>query len=545
MNERITPLDVWFSYSGKQQPLVKTIVETMNAMEVTLIQEALKADEEKNWDDVKQARFTPKRYQHEDDSDNSKIIYRLPPTGNINLLVKEIAKSFLKVIVLSPEYFQSDTCLRELCLSLSAFHTSEGHLPMFLLDGFDDTSEVFLNGSFDFKISASDELKGKTLQEALIEVHKRLDPKMWELARDFDLSEEFRKNLPTQLDKLSSCIYAVSQMSPEEIVREIYRYGFSSLKELNQNYHPALMESLYNDWKKRPYPQKLLARMEDGSDGGMSFSAIQSPVGAGVYLSQVLDVLDDFYSELVFNDNKAEESVMQLCGMVVLKVYDSMDAALLSYFGNVNSILGVKVLKNSDPNFNTALHTAIAFSLACGNNIKLQTPNGDLKGTKECDYVKGAILPHKTGITANTRQVEYVFQELVKQLLPHNGKPTIDLDAIRKDKDLIGQIRAQLQIFEVASKQKNLRAMARAPYAFLALKEVIKTNVFSPVLKSVEDILNEGYDEKVHIPCIVIQEESRQTHKANYTIQMSQEISNMIFPKLQEISNMFNQNRQS
>jgi|GEM_PF-4152779 len=111
MAQQKTSLDIWFSYAGEQQPLVTSIVDCMTANEDDLCETVFSLDDETDFTALKGVRFLPKRYRSEDEE--NKPHFRLPPSGDINALVEDIGKSFLKVIVLSEEYFKSYVCMQE------------------------------------------------------------------------------------------------------------------------------------------------------------------------------------------------------------------------------------------------------------------------------------------------------------------------------------------------------------------------------------------------------------------------------------------------
>jgi hypothetical protein len=110
-------------------------------------------------------RLTAKLYRLDEDGKGitkgqTNPIYRLAPGCAINELVADIANNPLRIMVISENYFKSQVCLNELCLSLCVRrranqHIENNRLPLLLLSGFADDTKVLKDGEFTFESCAT------------------------------------------------------------------------------------------------------------------------------------------------------------------------------------------------------------------------------------------------------------------------------------------------------------------------------------------------------------------------------------------------------
>lgn len=557
MAQQKTSLDIWFSYAGEQQSLVTSIVDYMTANEDDLRETVFNLDDETDFTALKGVRFLPKRYKSEDEKD--KPHFRLPPSGDINALVEDIGKSFIKVIVLSKDYFKSPVCMRELCVSLCGFHIKRGVFPLFLLVGFKNTENFFTAQTFKFQLKPNSSPVTKTLADALRIVHEDLEESEWKKVRGFDVTSSARDTFQSTLKSIEDRVFTEgrlffnsekiflafrgrrSRRVAHDLSINLYRYSLHNLKDLSLSYHRNTMEKLYSQWRSTPFAAKLVNALgcdsENKSASATNFLHLETTIDASRYISQIKTALGLFK----YKKDEAISSVLSLLGLIALQLTPTLDAALFAYFGGANAVLEIKVESSDSEDFIIALQNAMAFSMAVGIGVRFQLvkPNHDLL----VENIKGIVFAKNLNASSDHAEcIGNTLSTLVRQFLPSIHSKPININALTKeDKKVIRNLRREIAAFQESRRNNEYSSLVSSNYGFVACKKVVKNSHASinQFVTQIEDILNDEFEDQTRLPYITFSEHSLSSKQANFSVKMSRDISEFLEIKLLEICLFF------
>lgn len=551
MAQQKTSLDIWFSYAGEQQPLLTSIVDYMTANEDDLRETVFTLDEETDFTALKGVRFLPKRYKSEDEQ--NKPHFRLPPGGDINALVEDIGKSFIKVIVLSKGYFKSPVCMRELCISLCSFHIKRGVFPLFLLVGFKNTENFFTAQTFKFQLKPNSSPVTKTLADALRIVHEDLEESEWKKVRGFDTTPSAKKAFQSILNSIENNLFIEervftstdggflpfngrrSKKHSQTLATDIYRFNFYSLKKLKLSCHQELMKRLYEHWKEDEFAGKLTIAHQKYD--AVDFTAINSITEGVNYLNRTKTILNTLKKKRGFKKEQAISAVLSLVGLLALQLTPTLDAALFSYFGGANAVIEIKVRSTDTQNFTAALQTAVAFAASAGVGVRFRLIEDNF--TLGLEHVKGVIFPQKLNIGNDvSTAVWQVLRELIRQIFPGVKCNFTDLNSLlNEDRNLIRQLHIVLTAFAEASRNNDIAALESTNFAIIACKRVLdESNIAAnQLISEIEKIINDEQEEQAHLPFIILSEHASSAKQSNFSVRMTTDICGMIEYQLREI----------
>lgn len=548
MAQQKTSLDIWFSYAGEQQPLVTSIVDCMTKNEDELRETVFNLDDETDFTALKGVRFLPKRYKSEDEK--NKPHFRLPPGGDINALVEDIGKSFLKVIVLSEEYFKSYVCMQELCLSLCSFHIDREVFPLFLLVGFEGENKLSAKKKFNFELGEGADFEYLTLFDALCTIHKQLNQASWQSLRGFNIphsKENFKKTLQDLLfnDLENGSTKNICKLSATEescdasLTQGVFDYCYNKLKKLESYFQVQMADKLYENWLSSDYTKRLVEFQKNDNGNIIEFKHISSITDAMNYLKQLETAVKKLYLERTDISTKSFSSVLDLVGLVALKLIPSVDAALYSYFGGTNAVINIQVRSKGATSFTTALQAAIAFSASIKTGVKFNL----VKGTEPAiEDIKGVILGERFSIAGeqgNQRspEPEYLLRELARKFLPGMKSDSENL-SVFEDSRLLRKLNFAICAFEDAYRKNYASSLESSKYAVIAFKKLLNESSHSinALIAKIEQAINEESDRAAKVPYIVITEHSDPSKATNFSVKMSQDISIAIEDMLNGIS---------
>ncbi len=519
-------ITAWFSYAGEQHELVSKVCDYLKPPAVeAIVQEAVGQLTKTSEEQVNDVRLQPKRYRLDENDDDAKAkrdpVYRLAPGCNINELTRDIANNPIRIMVLSQDYFKSQACLEELCLSLCANQgdpqSENNRLPMLILSGFKDDG-VLKGESFDFvDPKQPGKIKSQSLLEALIAIHQKLDLVD---EQGFDLSTEFVQKLPKIIIELSERVYVpITKDNIETVAVAIYRYGFSYLSKVNFSAHQSAVEGMYRDWCSNEFAKRLLKTIK------RDFLTIRHDSDdAQQYLDEVYETLKNTRS--LCDAVGSQEVVLRLYGLVILKCLKPIGANLLSAVINKNIPINVSVDNDQDHGFENAIHATLSY---CANRGFTPFVNHQMAINElDKEQVAGVIFPHRASISGSSdNELLYVFQELLKYLSPYADCPRDEQQL--HSKKFIRKIRA------------GLKSIRQSKYALLVLSLSLHRdlNGYYSLLGKMEQIINQGEAEKLTIPCVILRDDSIPGEEASNNLLFSQTAFDQFENQFHDVNDLF------
>ncbi|MFT4927743.1 MAG: hypothetical protein ACI8WB_003857, partial [Phenylobacterium sp.] len=477
-------ITAWFSYAGQQHSLVVGICDWLKpAAAVAVITQAIEQAVTNKEASFEQVRLAAKRYRLDDD-DNAEPIYRLPPGGAISELALDIAKSPMRFMLLSDAYFQSQPCLNEFCLSLCANDTGDNKLPMLIMVGFEDVTKVLSDGEFAF----ANAIENSTLLEALTTTHQALSKEMTN-KRGFDLSAGFRSKLPEIVKTLSGQVFSTAEQDidaekAKSLAIDMYRYSFRYLASTGCSAHQDAVEGLYNKWCKGELAAELVEKLDH------SFNAIKDDDDAQVFLNSVYQLLKNTHS--ICARAQTKRVILELYGLVIFKLLRPIGASLLTAFKDKDNLINVYVDDDTACSFENAIHAALSYCATQGLTPRITQSDGTNNA-----MVDGMVFSRQLTISGSGQsELLFVFQQLMTYMRPFDERLISDKQL--KDKKLIRFFRAGL---------KNIKS-GQYGVLVLDLHQSRDKNGYHRLLEKLESTINEGYETKLSIPCVVLRSET-------------------------------------
>lgn len=513
MDEDIESFPVWFSYSGEQADLAKAIYQQMEFDRVTPhVDKALSLMTNDEQHLYRTFRFVPFGYQLNNGyaqwEDCDARISRLSGADSINILLNDISTSIFKVFILSPDFFNSEACMNELCLSLCAFTSTENNPPLLLFSGFTKPEKVLTEGKYQFCFNQ----KPMTLCQALMCSRAKLLGKSPKLKRIYTLELEDKNYFQNKLSDLNSNVFqdvsslthpegnaawagfSVNEQSETEVhylVTELYRHGYRILKRTAFAEDKPYLDDMYAEWA-RPYQVRELVSYLNEKDH-LTFDAIQNLKD----VENFTDLIKSYLERIRSDDLLAMDvHLYQLCQILMLKGLSCTGMTLRKAFAR--DVLPVQIFVENDIeiDFKNSHHANLAFCAVYGVTPGVRK---FIDGKPvESMRAPGSVSPGKfaPNVNNNNAVIMKAFGDLWGHLFPTEGTlKTQNLDTFRRDKNKRGLMRDQIK-----AKDKN--------YGFLILRFDVHgdSDGSFPILSEMESILNTDFEDEdeVAIPAIIL-----------------------------------------
>lgn len=493
-NYRHFPL--WFSYAKEQADKVEGICSKLlsNHLE-SLVDTAISDSEGKNYQNLKHIRLTPLRYKKQNETDDgSRTQFRLALGEPIDKLTSEISSHMLRVMILSTDYFKSPHCMEELCMSLCSNHTEKEKYPALLLHDINTETTPLLEQEFEFVLDKSTNKVSKMkLTEALQTMHEKMTSEYFAQWTGYNLGESFRNDLPKTLGMVLNNLHATTEVSQEEMVINLYRFTYNILHNLSKT--ESIVDAFFTHWQENELAQNVLQKLGDAN--GSDFKKIANSSDGRDYLNKLHQALKDG-PDFIQNTPKLYPCVSLLCGLVVLKSYGGFESGLLAHHGYSGALVKVELVSDNEADPASVFKAYMTFTLGYGH---APDNSEDILDRKTFNNIS---VIHREGIDSTELAVETALKDLCHSFLPFEDIPE-SFDKLKEDQTLIRQLRRGIQNVERHRKERNWKLLRGEEHGFIVLSESEHFNAGqSDVLTQLDSILNEGFNEKVRIPCVVM-----------------------------------------
>lgn len=394
--------DLWFSYSGENEEIVNDIYESLKNWEYMRFEPTLTHRFESSLrkvevvspsseecdafvDFIQKVRISPRKYQWMREEKDGKVTHvtQLPPNGKIESLVFQIAESFLKVVVISRDYFKSPICMQELCMCLVSNHSRLGIFPMHL-SLFENPAIVFTDETFEFGIPVSGksgeedgtlfnvpyELEPLTLAKALFKTHQYLREKYGGSLYGFDMSEKTVNFFRKKLDWLTTSIYVQSCKDPDpvESASRIYEFALHTVQGKLSNWKKQNRQHLKRLMHK-PSLKKLNLLFADFSKKWSFVEDFFAESREVAELIEFMKSVEDCLDTLELDVKQAEvyrSYIGQLSALAILQCINAYSADLIPYYQRSNSLIPVNSTRtiNGNSSNESTLLSYLAYAIA-------------------------------------------------------------------------------------------------------------------------------------------------------------------------------------
>lgn len=547
MSEQVTALDIWFSYSGKQQAFVESLVAALEDDSLCADAKA-KAKAEiitKDLDHLGEFQLIPKLYARPDEDKESGKVYRLSPTENINKLVDEIASAFCKVLVITPDYFKSYVCLREMALTLSSFHIDKGFRPWLIWDESIEREVFSEKVERDFEIEEGS-IVTTTLLKALQEVHKSLSSKPINSFASFDLSAERRQKFKEILLNFKDELYGNSSTPIPELAVLNYRYALTQVENLPKQQHQTVLKNLLKAWHRK-YGTKLYHVLTDNEhlDCDALVRQLEEFDLVEDFLWDVKSRVDRTENSHLWAESKNCEGTMQFCIHILLAVVSKVDSAFASYYADIRSVLNTDLNEQNCSGIQKSISASVTFSVATGAPISINSEKASLSE----DYFKTAISLWNMGIKSDSdTELISTLQAIQEQMFPLDSIiPIIDLHDVRKNTHLINKLRNRLSTFYRASDSKKYERMSAIPMPFIVLSSLVSQEGNIAFINKLNKFINFNFEscfmsdqQVLKFPCVAFASPTPEGGDNTYSVYFAERISAGVLPIIHGIHSALN-----
>lgn len=410
MVKKFEHIDLWFSYSSENAQVVNDITQqldvwkdspfddvTLDSLKSAVLGQKLEGfiDGEKTSiktdevdDLISKTRVAPKTYSWEvkkGPDGNIEKVYQLLPNESIQSLVFEIARSLLRVVVISEDYFRSEVCMQELCMCLMSNQVKHNVFPMHL-SLLKQPVDVFTSTKFEFSIPEKRERNGSlvlsdsfvieqmTLPEALVLTHQYLLSKHGSEVYGFDTSEKSAEDFTILLTNLSELLF-VPHKDAGSSCESIYRFMLSTVRKKEQNFWDSNISKLLNKLTLKPCTKQLMQYFPAFSDTGADLmDFFKGKPSLGTDLVPFINSIEQSLPALEFKANTYQSffsDISQICTLAVLQCIRSVNANLLHHYQQAKALIPVTTFLDTDCTNQEGLLSGFAYSLAFKNIVDI------------------------------------------------------------------------------------------------------------------------------------------------------------------------------
>lgn len=528
-------LDVWFSYAGAQKEFVKSVIDELNKDEV--VKKACTQTEGVKGDGSIQPEIIAKHYityHPQTDSPN----FTLTASEAIAKLVRMIGGHFLKVIVLSKEYFDSFVCLSELYASLLSEHTEQGFLPAVILYDL-EPSELFSGDErFGFRVTndRAPITKKRTLQKALRKVHKSLHQTSHWLTRDYP---QEAANFDKKLDELSSSVLIVHKSSSnksKDVAVEVVRHVFKRSASFSTDVLTPRIKKLLDQWMNSEFGTAFAQKFAQSNAQKCIETAVTevTNVPALIRFIKALEGTINAHHGQLTRFHKAKEQLLELCITGLLNVINRLDASVLDYMGDLKGILNIALRKELQEGSEGALESLVTFSVSSG-----QIPKSRLDNSHQITFDSVVFSLQPAIDPASSEEVLHILKSIHRQLCKTECIANT-LDEFIGHSDYVDDIRAELESFYDCPKD-DVASLMKLPSVLLVLKDVTNTSGFYSMLEAVEKIINPEHPDEpfLKIPTLVVRENRDLKDEPSYSVLLTSKESRQVIRHINQLIEKF------
>ncbi len=394
--------EIWFSYAGAQKTVVEAMAKQLRDEGDTLMAEIERIYSQPP-EPLKKLRLTPQRYQREMVDGN--WVFEKGNGCSIDQLTHDIGHAFLRVVILSKEYFSSRACMEELTACLCAHYMKHRLFPCLFLSGFNKPEDVLKDTEFSFYYQQDGETA--TLAQALEYTREQMqqsDKKHWQ---EFDFQPNRDEPFTALLEDWSRRIFSEANLQvviedqdkdARRWATDVYRYSLQKVGDSAFQAFDNLETYLIKDLLSKSDFQQFLAVLHIETEQKMA-GKIQTISNADSVESFMKEV-----EESIKNEAKRLKEVpglsqylQRLCGLVIFRALKSVYITLFIRLRSISRQCIVFINNESEKDFDHEL-TAAVVNIALYNKSpvfsqlelsKQATENGSFSAIQNLIFTDG------------------------------------------------------------------------------------------------------------------------------------------------------------